>query len=78
MDEGIGKKCYQCPECSGSGLNAAVEIAIDGKEDIEYLPCEYCSGMQCYQVKNDDFHEGECDRSCGFHRETLKKDWLKM
>ena len=69
---GTKKRCYQCPECSGSGL-----VSVEDREGVEYLPCDYCDGMQCFKEPKDYF-EGERDESCGFNRERLKEDWPNM
>ena len=72
-DEKLEKKCYQCPECSGSGLEG-----VEDSEGLEYLPCSYCFGNQCFDIKTGDFFFGKCDANCGYNRERLKADWSKM
>ena len=72
-DKVLEKICYQCPECSGSGL-----VAVEDSEGLEYLACDYCDEYQCFDTKTNDYFFGKCNESCGYNRERLKEDWKKM
>ncbi|MBT7102459.1 hypothetical protein HN935_03015 [archaeon] len=66
--------CEPCPECRGSGYEAIIDDS-DRKNPVTYVPCEFCSGYQCFEKNGTELYRGPCPETCGINRESYKENY---
>jgi len=75
MNNKLEPLCKPCAECDGSGWQS---VSYLDKSLVDYLPCEFCGGDQCFtKDKNgiNEIYEGKCNEHCGHNRESIRENW---